>query len=105
MKKTMVARNAAGTMHTAEDAVASALKASRDALAAMRQTKFALEMTGPEADAALARWQNSVELLEMAEQGMIEAHKDSYRALQDVKFRVVMGPPTFGEPQRDTRAA
>jgi len=108
MKKTVVARKAADAMHTAEDAVTVALKASREALAAMRSTKLALDMVSPETDAAIARWQENVELLEAVEQGLTESHKDAYKALQDVKLRgfaLWLPPMTFSAESQTADAA
>src|SRR5688572_3523215 len=85
--KITAAREAAASMHSAEEAVAGALEASRTALTQMRSARLALEMQSPAAAAAIARWQEAVTALDAVEQAMTEAHRAAYQALLDTKLR------------------
>lgn len=89
MKKTLVARAAAAKLHSAEAAVAVAIEEVKAGLATMVSAKAELEMTTPVADAAIQHWAESLALLEQAQAGMIDGHKDAYDALQLTHIRGV----------------
>ena len=96
MKKTMAARETAGTMHTAEKAVTAALNEARTALVRLKAAKGELGMTGTVGDAAIARWTEAVALLERADATMTESHTEAYRALMSVNIRGTAFFPTDG---------
>lgn len=94
MKKTIAARETADAMHAAEDALGVALRDAKTALTRMKAAKVELGMTGTVGDAAIARWSESVQLLDVAWTTMTESHQDAYRALQAVNIRGVAYLPT-----------
>jgi hypothetical protein len=106
MKKTVAARETADTMHAAEEALGMALQEAKTALARMKVAKVELGMTGTVGDAAIARWAESVQLLDEAWTTMVESHQDAYRALQAVNIRgVAFNPTNFGPVKAQVRAA
>lgn len=109
MKKIVVAREVADSLHATEASLEAALVSARRTLERMTAAKAELGLTGTMGDAALARVRESIAAMEHAGELMMEGHREAYRIHKTVDPRnraeIVNTPPGMLAPGEDSKVA
>ena len=90
MKRTLVAREIADSLHATEASLEATLASSRATLERMLAAKAELGLTGTVGDAALARVRESVAAMEQARALMIDGHEEAYAVMKAIDIRGTM---------------